>query len=448
MVSSLERALMRVKSEWAEAISAGRIEALCRAAGHRWRERLLGPVTTVQLFLLQMLHGNTAITHLSHLCGWFVDDASYCAARQRLPLAVLQGLLSQTTDGLHSAVVERWRGLRVWLVDGSACSMPDTPELARHFGYPANQRPGCGFPVAHLLGLFDAASGLCRQVLATPLDTHDVPQMPALFGDFQPGDVLVADRGFCSWGHLASLMKQGVSATFRVHASQRVDFRPGRPHHRRTHHAAPRSARGRPGSEWVRTLGFEDQLVRWFKPPQRPRWLSREEYVALPDALLVRELRYVIATPGFRTQSVMLVTTLVDPQAFPPGALAELYHWRWQIEGHFRELKTTLRLETLKCHHVEGVLKELVMLALVYNLVHAVRYAAAHQRGVPVDRLSFTDAWRWLRADSPLPLSQLVVNPLRPGRHEPRAVKRRPKPYPLLTKPRPNPRNSSQQHPL
>lgn len=448
MVSSLERALARVKSEWASAISAERIEALCQRSGHRWRERLLGPVTTVQLFLLQMLHGNTAITHLSHLCGWFVDDSSYCAARQRLPLAVLQGLLSQTTEGLQSAVVERWRGLRVWLVDGSACSMPDTSDLARHFGYPANQRSGCGFPVAHLLGLFDAASGLCRQVLATPMATQDVPQMPALFGFLQRGDVLVADRGFCSWAHLACLLKQGVSAVFRVHASQRVDFTPGRPHHRRTHHAAPRQARHRPGSEWVQTLGFEDQLVRWFKPPQRPRWLSREEYAALPETLLLRELRYAVTRPGFRTQSITLVTTLVDPIRFPAQTLAELYQWRWRIEGHFRELKTTLRLDTLKCHQVDGVLKELTMLALIYNLVHAVRYAAARQRGVPVDRLSFTDAWRWLKTDSSLPLTQLVLNPQRPGRSEPRALKRRPKPYPLLSQPRPKPRNTLQQHPL
>jgi hypothetical protein len=291
MVSSVERALARVKSEWAGVLSAQRITAACRAAGHTWRERLLGPVTTVQLFLLQMLHGNTAITALSHLCGRFVDDASYCAARQRLPLAVLQSLLRQTTDRFETSFLERWRGLRVWFVDGSACSMPDTPELARHFGYPANQRPGCGFPVAHLLGLFDAASGLCRHVLATPMDTQDLPQMPALFGFLQHEDVLVADRGFCSWSHLACLLNRGVSAVFRVHASQRIDFTSGRPHRRRTHHAPPKGTPRRIGSQWVQTLDTDDQLVRWFKPPERPRWLSREAYAALPDALLLRELR-------------------------------------------------------------------------------------------------------------------------------------------------------------
>lgn len=436
MVSSVERALARVKSEWADALSAERIRAVCRAAGYCWRERLLGPVTTVQLFLLQMLHGNTAITALSHLCGRFVDDASYCAARQRLPLDVLQALLRQTTDRFETSFLERWRGLRVWFVDGSACSMPDTPELARHFGYPANQRPGCGFPVAHLLGLFDAASGLCRHVLATPLTTQDLPQMPALFGFLQRADVLVADRGFCSWAHLACLVKQGVSAVFRVHASQRIDFTPGRSHRRRTHHAPPKGTPRRISSQWIKTLGTDDQLVCWFKPPERPRWLTREAYAALPDALLLRELRYAVTTPGFRTQSITLVTTLLDPDAFPKETLAELYQWRWQIEGHFRELKTTLRLETLKCHRVDGVLKELTMLALVYNMVRAVMQEAAQQRGVPIQRISFTDAWRWLQAQSPIPLSQLAINPSRPHRSEPRAIKRRPKPYPWLQQPR------------
>ncbi|MDZ4688066.1 MAG: transposase [Planctomycetaceae bacterium] len=311
-------------------------------------------------------------------------------------------------------------------------SMPDTPELAKHFGYPANQRPGCGFPVAHLLGLFDAASGLCRQVLATPMATQDLPQMPALFGVFQREDVLVADRGSCSGAHLACLLKRGLSAVFRGHASQRIDSTPGRPHRRRTHHAAPRGTPRLPASQWVQALGSDDQLVRWFKPPERPRWLSREESAALPDALLLRELRYAVRVPGFRTLSI----TLLDPVAFPKDALAELYQWRWRIEGHFRELKTTLRLEPLKCRRVDGVLKELTMLALVYNLVRAVMREAARQRGVPVEQISFTDTWRWLQANSPLPLSQLVVNPHRPHRSEPRAIKRRPKPYPLLTQSR------------
>jgi hypothetical protein len=327
----------------------------------------------------------------------------------------------------------RWRGHRVFHVDGSSFSMPDTPQLQLRFGQPGGQQPGCGFPVAHLLALFHAGTGMLLQVLAAPLRTHDMAQVALLHPELQAGDVVVGDRAFCSFAHFASLFARGLHGVFRLHQRQIVDFTPHRPYN------APGQKRrkGLPTSRWLRQLGVTDQLVQWFKPKERPDWLRREEYAALPTSLLLRELRYRVPRAGFRTHEVTLVTTLVDARAYAAEALAELYRQRWQVETHLRELKATMGLEVLRCETEQGVLKELTTFALVYNLVRVVMGEAARRQAVPVERISFVDALRWLadaRPGSPLP--ELVVNPDRPDRVEPRAVKRRPKQYDRLNRPR------------
>lgn len=441
-------ALAQVKREWKSLLSAERIVAACRATGHTWRERKFGPVETVSLFMLQVLHGNTALTHLSHLWGTVVNASAFCEARQRLPLAVWQWLLESVGAELRSSTETLWHGLRLWVADGSSFSMPDTPELARHFGYPSHQKRGCGFPVAHLLMLMDVATGLCRRAHALPLNQNDLPHMPAVHALLEPGDVLLGDRGFCSYGHLAVLHRQGLHGVFRVHSSQRVDFTPGRPREscrirpRKRKSGKHRPARRRPPrnrwptSQWLRSLGPDDQLVAWFKPSECPDWLSPSEYAALPEQLSVRELRYTVAQPGFRTRTVVLVTTLLDEKTFPAVELRDLYRQRWQIETSFRHLKTTMGLEVLKCHTVEGVCKELAVFVLIYNLVRAVMQVAAHTLDVPAEQISFIDTLRWLAAGGRVPLTQLIVNPHRPNRYQPRVRKRRPKPYPLMTRPR------------
>jgi hypothetical protein len=184
-------------------------------------------------------------------------------------------------------------------------------------------------------------------------------------------------------------------------------------------------------------LGATDQLVDWLKPKSRPGWMTAAQFAALPDTLTVRELRYEIQQPGFRSRQITLVTTLVDDARYPLEALADLYRQRWQIETNFAHLKTTLKMDVLKCQTVDGVLKELHMFALVYNLVRQVMLTAATRQGVAVGRISFLDALRWLQTATPdTPLSNLVVHPTRPHRHEPRVRKRRPKQYPLMHQPR------------
>jgi hypothetical protein len=248
------------------------------------------------------------------------------------------------------------------------------------------------------------------------------------------GDILVGDRGYCSFLHLAMLAARGVHAVIRMHHRQIVDFATNRPHVGRD---AGQGAKGLPRSRWMRRLGERDQVVEWPKPSRCPAWLPEEQFAALPASLEVRELRYDVGRPGYRTRTVTLATTLLDAEAYPPESLAELYGMRWRVELYLRHLKTTMGMDVLKCETVQGILKELTVYAMAYNLVRVVMLEAARRQGREVERVSFVDALRWLAepgGDGRLPRS--VVNPDRPGRVEPRVVKRRPKKYMWMTRTR------------
>jgi len=439
MVHNILHALAQIKADVAIHLQAARIERICRELGHTWRERVLTPVVTVHAFLLQVLHGNTACDHVPHLMGGNFTGEAYGQARRRLPLELFQRLLAAVTGSLASCrdAAQRWCGHRVWLLDGSSCSMPDTPELQEAFGQPGAQKPGCGFPVAHLLTLFHAGTGMLQKVLTAPLRTHDMAQAWHMHPELEPGDVLMADRGFCSFAHLAQLHVSGLFGVFRSHQKTIVSFRKGRIHVP----PQPRSnwwkgAKGLPRSRWIKWLGRRDQLVEYYKPPRPPNWLTAEAYAALPASIVVRELRFAITVPGMRTQEVTLVTTLLDPTRYPAAELAQLYFDRWQVEVNLRHLKQTLHLDVLRSKTVEGVQKELCMIALAYNLVRLVMVEAARRQEVQPDRISFIDALRWLSNARPgEPLRKLKVHRRR-HRVEPRVRKRRPKGYPLMKRPR------------
>lgn len=438
MPATLTQVVKQFQQEWTTQLEPDAILTACQAVGYTWRERCLDPVTTIQLFFVQVVHGNTACTHLHHLTKIGGTASAYCQARMRLPLAIFTQLLRAVGAHLHQAPLDegRWLGHRTFWTDGSSFSMPDTPELQTHFGQPGGQQPGCGFPVAHMMALFHAGTGMVLQMLSAPLRTHDLAQVVQLHPELRAGDVLVADRGVCSYAHLALLMANEVHAVFRMHQKQLVDFTPGRPHvepgkrHARGH-------TGRPRSRWVRQLGKDDHVVDWFKPATCPEWMAPEQYAQVSESLTVRELRYRVQRKGFRVKEITLVTTLVDVAVYSAAAVADLFLSRWGIETNFGHLKTTMGLDVLKCKTVAGVLKELMVFALIYNLVRLVMGQAARRQHVAIDRISFIDALRWLGAaqDDEL-LPTLVVNPHRPGRYEPRVRKRRPKAYPLMTQPR------------
>lgn len=326
-----------------------------------------------------------------------------------------------------------WHGLRAILVDGSSTITPDTQELQQAFGQPTGQKPGCGFPVPKTLGLFDAFTGMIIQMIAFPLFTHEQSQVWQLHPLLKDGDLLVGDRGFCSFVHLAMLRARGVLACFRLHQRQTVSFRPGR----KTRDQFSKGEKaGKPTSKFLRRLGHHDQVVRWKRPPKMPAWMTPEQWAQIPEALEVRELQYTIRANGQRTRVITIATTLLDPLLYPKDAVAELYGVRWQVETHFAELKTTLKMRKLKCKTEDGIRKELAIYCLIYNLVRAVIMKAAAQQGVTPDRISFIDTIRWLcLAQVGESIPKLIVNQKR-DRHEPRVIKDLQDTYPKMTRSR------------
>jgi hypothetical protein len=455
-MTSIASTLQRLKDDLQPFLPEEDIRAACQEAGHTWRERKCGAVTTVHLFILQILCFNTAMTHMRLLAKAAVTAPAYCRARMRLPLEVLQKLLRRSASAMTAtAAVERWCGLRPLLVDGSSTIAPDTPSSQKAFGQPGEQKPGCGFPIPKVLGLFDAATGLIVELLAFPLRTHEQSKVWKLHPLLGVGDLLVGDRGFCSFAHLAMLSARGVAGLFRMHQRQIVDFRP----HRKTRRQAKRQGQskvarqgkgqakrrrrnqrvpsGQPSSQFLRRLGKHDQIVQWRKPSPRPKWMTAEQYESLPATLQVRELRYWLPRKGQRTLCVTIATTLLNALRYPKEKIAELYKVRWMVETHFAELKTTLRMRRVKSQTAEGVRKELAVYALVYNLVHVVMLAAACRQGVLVDRISFVDTIRWLLSAVPgEEMPKLILNPRRPDRHEPRVIKDLQDTYRKMTKPR------------
>jgi hypothetical protein len=304
----------------------------------------------------------------------------------------------------------------------------------RAVGQPGQQRAGCGFPVAHCLTLFDASSGLLIKQLALPLRTHDLSHIASLHPELAADDVLVGDTAFASYVHLALLFQRQLHGVFRAHQRQLISFRQDR---QLVGRLPEGTTAGFATGRLIRKLGQFDQLVEYEKPPQVPAWMNAETFRALPDKLIVRELRYATKSKGARTRMVTLVTTLLDSEEYPADALAALYGQRWQIETYLGQLKTTMKMDVLRCRSVPGVLKETTVHALVYNLVRLVMIEAARQQQTSVQSISFVDALRWLaQACWRLPPLRLVINPRRPHRHEPRVRKRRPKEFDLMNRPR------------
>lgn len=438
-VQTISKIVSQFKENWTEQISPSFIRQACIDAKMKWIESTLNPVVCVQLFILQVLHGNTACTHVPRLAEMGFTGAAYCRARMRINLEVFERLLSCCVAGIFKQTHDTglWFGRRVFMLDGSSFSMSDTPELQAKFGQPGSQKPGCGFPVSHWLVLMHLGTGMITKMLSSPLRTSDITRMVEVHPELKPGDVLLADRIFCSFAHIALLMSRNVDVVFRIHQQLIVDFTPNRPH-ANPNRGTSVTRRGLPRSRWLRSLGLTDQVVSWIKNKKtRPNWLTKEQYDLLPDEIEVRELRYQVHRKGFRVKQVTLLTTLLNADIFTLDELADLYRRRWEIETNFGHIKTTMKMDILKCQTVDGVMRELHVFAIVYNLIRQVMISAARNQKVEVNQISFIDAVRWLQlAKEGEELGKLVVLPNRPLRYEPRVRKRRPKKYKLMTKPR------------
>ncbi len=434
-MNTIRTSFNQVKKQFKDYLTPAAIQQVCRDEDYVFRKRLLGPVETIFAFCIQVLHGNTACTAVRHWLGSEVTDSAYCQARQRLPLAIFKKVLKQIASNLNEQVSgDLWKGLRVYLIDGTTFSMPDTAELEKTYSKPSGQKEGCGFPVAELLVMVHWSTGMILDLCAMPWRQHEQSKVSELHPSLKKGDVLVADRGFCSYAHIAQLFRKGIDSVFRIGSRVIVDFTPGRPHTLRTN--GKRAQKGMPRSRWIRSLGKKDQVVCWRKPVKKPDHLSTEYWLSLPDELIVRELSYSIETPGYRTEKITLVTTLLDSELFTKDDLSDLYLIRWRIEVNFRDLKTTMGLDILKCKTVDGISKELTIFAMIYNMVMSIRYRAAQLMDAPPSRLSFIDILRQVCLFGFVVPETVIVNPYRPERWQPRVVKRRPKSYPLMTKPR------------
>jgi hypothetical protein len=406
-MAQMSHALARLKHQLLiDLPMADHVNQLLKDSGLVWRERLLPPLVMLRLFMMQILNGNCAIAALRQLSGIDFCPSSYCEARIKLPLQVLQSLLHLIHQQAgQSLIAARTLGQRILIADGSTYSVRDTPELRAHFDLPAGVKEGVGYPMGKLMGLLDAATGMFIRLLALPLFQHDLRSIIRLHSLLQAGDILLGDRAFCSFAHIALLNARGVLGCFRLH-QRRKNLSPG--------------------------------LQRWKKPDSRPAWMTPEQFLLMPAWVDVRLVAYTIQQKGYRTQQVFVATTMLDKDRWPDASIAELYGSRWQIETCFGHLKTTMKMFCLKCETVDGVKKELAMYLIVYNLVRLAMLQAAARQQVNVARISFMDALRWLlaRIMGLQGVNRLIVNPNRSGRSQLRVIRRRLKEYDLLKKSR------------
>jgi Transposase DDE domain len=398
------------------------------------RERLFPPTETLSMFLSQALSADRSCqravneTVVKRLIGGLsvcsTHTGGYCRARARLPLSMLAGLAQYTGQAMtaNAPLAWRWQGRPVRLVDGTTVTLPDTEANQIAYPQPHSQRPGLGFPLARLVGLICLGSGALLDAAIGGYrgkGNDEQTLLRGLLGSLNAGDLLLGDAYYASYFLLCALTERGVEAVFEQQGARRrsTDFRRGE------------------------RLGVRDHLIRLYKPACKPDWMTSEEYTHAPDSLSVREL----ASGG-----KILVTTLLCPCETPKAALKELYRERWHIELDLRHIKTTLGMEMLSCRTPAMARKEIWVYLLAYNLIRLLMAQAASLHDCLPRTLSFKHTLQlWMAWDShgcdayrDGSLNRLFVLIAikrvgnRPGRIEPRAIKRRPKPFALLTEPR------------
>jgi hypothetical protein len=426
-----------------EVLSASAVEEAFRAEQVTGYDCVYTPLTTVRLLLSQALDPDPSLRQaVSRLLAeraaqghatLSANTGAYSQARQRLPETVLQRLTRHVGDTLLRRAPEAWlwHNRHVKLVDGTTVSLADTAANQAAYPQPSHSKPGLGFPLARLVAVFSLAVGTVLDVAVGPFAGKRTGE-PALFRSLhdrlQPGDVMLADRYYCSYFEIALLQQRGVDSVMRLHQRRPVDFRKGQ------------------------RLGREDQVIVW-KKPKRPAWLDEATYAALPDTLAVRQVRLRGTRPGFRTQTIVVATTLLDPAAVSRTDLTDLFRMRWHAELDLRSLKQTMQMSILRGKSPAMVGKELWSHFLAYNLIRTVMAQAAQRHARAPRQISFKGAMQTLLAFAPQVLAarpeqvpDLVGRILkaiaahrvgdRPDRYEPRARKRRYDNFKHLLRPR------------
>ena len=412
-----------------------------------WNDRIYTPLVTLWVFLSQVLSADHScraavarlIAHrVSHgQCPCSSETGAYCQARKRLPEKFFSAVTCLVGRTLDSKVDPKWlwKGRRVYMFDGTTVTMPDTPENQKAYPQNVAQEPGLGFPIARI-GVITSLScgailnlGFCRYA---GKGQGEVSLLRRIWSVLSPGDILLADSLLSNWTGIVMLRQRGIELVSRLNkAHRKADFRKGT------------------------RLGKEDHLVRWRKPTSI-RSVDRKMYNALPEYLTIRETRIRVEQPGFRSKSIVVVTTLLDPAQTTKEDLAFLYRTRWNNELDLRSIKSTMQMDVLRCKTPELVHKEVWTHILAYNLIRTIMAQAATKHTVAPRSISFKGAMQTVEAFQPviaiqgyhdsafrMSLYQQLLDAIaihrvgdRPDRFEPRLKKQRPKPYDRLMKPR------------
>ena len=423
-----------------------RLCASLARAGKAFRKRVFDPLTTLCAFLSQCVASKDSscedavsrvladrIARGESRCS--PDTGSYCNARSRLPEQAIADLARETAQELEQQSPQKWlwKGRHVKIIDGSTAELTDTPENQAEYPQSRTQKAGLGFPMLRMAVLFSLATGAALEGALGPCrgkKTGEQSLFRRMWDALQPGDIVLGDRLFDAYRDIAQLLARGVDTVFGKKQSRRCDFRQGR------------------------KLGRDDHIVTWKKPPfDSKRFDTRAEWEALPDEIQMRELRCVVRRPGFLTRVVIVVTTLLDAELYTAQDVAQLFAQRWHCELDLRSIKQSLGMRRLRCKTPAMARKELWVYLLAYNLIRVRMAQAAQVHGELPRNLSFTSAKTHihnfadkmgaaskplrdrLEAELLLAIASCRVGQ-RPGRKEPRAVKKRQQKYSYLTKPR------------
>lgn len=424
-------------------LPAEKVDRLLARVNVEFRDRIYTPAVTLWMFLSQVLSSDHSCRDtVARLLAWRVagglrpcsaKTGSYCEARQRLPLEILQHLVRDEGRDLEERADKSilWKGRHVKIADGTTVTMPDTP--ANQIAYPRrrNQARGVGFPIMRVMFVISWVYGTVLDVAEAPMrgkKTGENTLLRGLGDALQKGDVLLLDRLLGSYQQFAICREQGIDVVARQHHSRKTDFRRGR---------------------WLATL---DHVVTWHRPKFDSQRFDRATWEALPETMQVRELRFYVTQSGFRPTEITIATTLVDPIAYPAADLAALYRERWHCELDLRSLKTSLQMNHLRCKTPEMVRKEIWAHCLAYNLVRKTMAESARCQKLLPRHLSFKGAVQTMNSFAPY-LALCVVDEgalwtqllkaiaasivgNRPNRLEPRKLKYRLGKFTYMTRPR------------
>ncbi len=424
-------------------LPAAEINQVCHDLGHRFRDRIYNPVVTLWMFLGQTLSPDHSCRDaVARLNAWRVEHSkpkadanttAYCEARQRLPESVVAEI-SRRSGRVCQATTDsnwQWKGHGVKLVDGTTLTMPDTVANQKEYPQQRGQKKGCGFPIVRCVMLFCFASGAVLDIAMAPYrgkETGENSLLQTIIDLLFPGEILLADRYYATFANIHRAYRQGYDVVMRAHHKRKIDFRKGY------------------------KQGSCDQVVAYHKPTYRSVWMSKQEYDDLDDFVLVRHLRYCVKQKGFRVRHIVLATTLLDASKYSVEDLADLYSQRWQVELDIRSLKTHMQMEHLRCKSPSMVRKEIYAHMISYNLIRdlivrtALRYSTAPKYLSHTAAVQSLNAFsEKLQADSDRigqleralleSISEHPVGDRKPRVH-PREIKRRPKQYKLMNRPR------------